>query len=98
MGMFTTRKPRAFRHEYVYVNERKEKLKEIEERAKRELGMIPPKECNPEDIRGTYVKATKHLRRRKESGKKPTSVAIILIVIAVLLFIWHWIVTGSVHF
>ena len=26
MGMFTMRKPRGFRHEYIYVDERKEKL------------------------------------------------------------------------
>ena len=26
MGMFSSEKPRAFSHEYIYVNERKEKL------------------------------------------------------------------------
>lgn len=50
MGMFTMRKPRGFRHEYIYVDERKEKLQKMEETAKRELGMLPPKEFNPEDI------------------------------------------------
>ena len=28
MGMFTMRKPRGFRHEYIYVDERKEKTAE----------------------------------------------------------------------
>ena len=69
MAFFKTREPRKFNHPYMYVNERKDKLKAIEERAKRELGMAPPKEFNPEDIRGTFVKGTKHLRRRKESGR-----------------------------
>ena len=45
------RKPRGFRHEYIYVDERKKKKNQkIEETAKR-LGILPPKEFNPEDIR-----------------------------------------------
>ena len=41
MGMFTVREPRRFEHKYIYVDERKEKLAKIEERAKRRLGMLP---------------------------------------------------------
>ena len=64
--MFSVRKPRGFQHNYIYYDPRKEKLKEIDERAKRELGLLPPKEFEPEDIRGKFVQATKHLKRRKE--------------------------------
>ena len=41
MGMFfnSMRKPRGFNHQYIYVNERKEKLEKMEEKAKRELGI-----------------------------------------------------------
>lgn len=98
MALFNTRKPRAYDHPYIYVDERKEKLKKIEERAKRELGMLPPKEFNPEDIRGTFVKATKHLRRQKESGRKPLKVGIALIIIAALICLWHYLLTGSLRF
>ena len=38
MGMFTMRKPRSFNHRYIYVDERKEKLAKMEEKAKRDLG------------------------------------------------------------
>lgn len=98
MALFKTRKPRAFHHPYMYIDERKEKLKAMEERAKRELGMLPPKEFDPEEIRGTFVKATKHLRRRHESGRKPLKFGVALIIIAILVFLWHYLLTGSFRF
>ena len=56
MGMFKMEKPRRFNHQYIYVDERKEKLQKLEEKAKRELGMPSyPKEFSPEDIRGKFV-------------------------------------------
>ena len=95
MGMFTMRKPRGFRHEYIYVDERKEKLQKIEETAKRELGMLPPKEFNPEDIRGKFVEGTTYLKRRKESGRKPLSYGVMFVAIVVLLYILHYPITGE---
>ena len=79
MGMFfnSMRKPRGFNHQYIYVNERKEKLDKMEEKAKRELGMLPEKEFSPEDIRGKFVEGTTHLKRRKASGRKPVSLSLI---------------------
>ncbi len=71
MGMFAMRKPRGFQSSYIYVDERKEKLAKMEENAKRELGMLPEKEFSPEDIRGKFIEGTTHLKRRKESGRKP---------------------------
>ena len=92
MGMFfnSMRKPRGFNHQYIYVNERKEKLEKMEEKAKRELGMLPDKEFSPE--------GTTHLKRRKASGRKPVSFGIILIIIAFLLYLWHYLATGSWSF
>ena len=59
--MFKQRGPRGFQHQYIYVDERKERLKEIETRAKRELGMLPPKEATAEErIRGKMVDQTTH--------------------------------------
>lgn len=95
MGMFTIRKPRGFNHQYIYVNERKEKLAKMEDRAKRELGMLPEKEFSPEDIRGKFVEGTTHLKRRKQSGRKPVHLGMILVLIAVLIFIWHYLQTGK---
>ena len=83
MGLFKSgmNKPRRFNHQYIYYDERKEKLDKRVEDNKRELGMIPEKEVTPEDIRGKFVEGTKHLKRRKDSGRKPLNVGIIILVI-----------------
>ena len=96
MGMFTMRKPRGFLHSYIYVDERKEKLAKMEEDAKRELGMLPEKEFSPEDIRGKFVEGTTHLKRRKESGRKPVHLGVLLLIIALLIYLWYAITNGII--
>ena len=98
MGMFNVRKPRGFNHQYIYVDERKEKLTKMEEDAKRDLGMLPEKEFSPEDIRGKFIEGTTHLKRRKESARKPAHLGVILAIIALLIFLWHYLQTGSWSF
>ena len=90
------RKPRGFNHPYIYVDERKEKLAKMEENAKRELGILPPKEFSPEDIRGKFVEGTTHLRRRKESGRRPVHLGIILAAIVLLIYLWYAITNGII--
>ena len=99
MGIFKSEKPRAYSHQYIYVDERREKLSKIEENAKRDLGMLPPKELTSEErIRGKFVEGTKHLKRRKESGRKPLTYAALIIVIGVFCYILHYLVTGELTF
>lgn len=84
MGFFNQRKPRGFNHQYIYVDERRERLKAMEERAKRELGLIPEAEKTAEErIRGKFVEQTSHLKRQQEKGSPSSSKW--LIIIAVLL-------------
>lgn len=90
------RKPRGFNHPYIYVDERKEKLAKMEESARRDLGMLPEKEFSPEDIRGKFIEGTTHLKRRKESGRKPVHLGIILAVITVLGYLWYAINNGII--
>ena len=96
MGMFAMRKPRGFNHSYISVDERNEKLAKMEENAKRDLGMLPEKEFSPEDIRGKFIEGTTHLKRRKESGRKPMHLGIILVVMAVLIYLWYAISNGII--
>ena len=93
--MFSVRKPRGFHHNWIYVDERKEKLAKIEENAKRDLGMLPPKEFDPEDIRGKFVEGTTHLKRRKEGGTKASN-GMLLFLIIVLLWVWYAIMNGII--
>ena len=96
MNFFRMNKPRGYQHQYIYYDERKEKLAKIEENAKRDLGMLPPKEFTPEDIRGMFVEATKHLKRRKESGKKPVSYGVLILFIVLLLLLMRFLYTGEI--
>ena len=99
MGYFKQREPRRFDHKYIFVDERKEKLAKLEENAKRDLGMLPPKELTAEErIRGKFVEGTKHLKRRKESGRKPLTYAALLIGIGALCYVLHYLVTGELTF
>jgi hypothetical protein len=95
MNFFKMNKPRGYQHKYIYYDERKEKLAKIEENAKRDLGMLPPKKFTPEDIRGKFVDATTHLKRRKQSGKKPVSYGVLIMSIILLLILMRYLYTGE---
>ena len=95
MGYFKMPTPRRFNHSYIYVDERKEKLRKIEEKAKRDLGMLPPEELTYEEkLRGAFVKETTHLKRRKNEGQR-LSTKTIIIALIVALFLLRYLLTGS---
>lgn len=91
MGYFKQRQPRRFSHKYIFVDERKEKLDKIVENAKRDLGMLPPKEETYRDrLKGAFVGENSHLARRKENGPKMSTrfiVGALLVCIFVLYFL-----------
>ena len=49
-------------------------------------------------FRGKFVQGTKHLKRRKESGRKPMTYGALFVAILVLLYILHYLVTGEFTF
>lgn len=87
MGMFKMREPRRFNHKYIFVDERKEKLDKIVENAKRELGMLPPREEGyGERIQGAFASENSHLARRKANGTRITTrVAVAALFVCVFL-------------
>ena len=87
--------PRQFNHKCIYYDERKEKLRKIEENAKREMGLLPPDEEGYEErIRGAFVQGTTHLKRRKESTSRLSNKTIVVALVASL-FLLHYLLTGS---
>ena len=98
MGFFKMGAPRKFEHKYIYVDERREKLEKIENKAKRDLGLLPPEE-GPyrERIQGAFVESTTHLKRRKQnSGYLKTQTLLVWLLVAI--FILHYLLTGSWSF
>lgn len=91
MNMFGIRRPRGFHHEYIYYDEREEKLSKIEQRAKEELGISQPSARDYERLRGKFASSTHYLSRRKaneKAGRRPLSAVTVLIAIAVLAAVW----------
>lgn len=98
MGYFGVREPRRFNHKYIFVDERREKLDKIVENAKRDLGMLPPKDTDYEErIKGAFAQESSHLKRRKENGEKFSTKTLVVLLVA-MLFLLHYLVTGSLKF
>lgn len=88
MSMFQSPKPRGFQHHYLYVDERKERLKEIQQRA-----MMADKKSefnssysSPSSIQGLFRKSS----RQKQSSHFTfllVGLFCLVILIALLLFV-----------
>lgn len=75
MSFFQQPKPRGFQHQYLYVDERKERLKAMERRAKAALGQQEKQPYDAEtQLKGTIRRSTHHAHRRK-----PLSIATVLL-------------------
>lgn len=95
MGLFRQRKPRDFHHEYMFTDMRKDKLKEVENRAKKDLGIADNNKSadREERIRGAFLNATNYTRRRSErrlSGGFVLSTGIVVVLIILLIIIWKF--------
>lgn len=88
MGFFNQPKPRRFNHQYIYVDERKERLKEMEERvtrAKQDAEQPSDAEKTTEErIRGKFVEQTSHLKRQQDRDRTTFSKALFIILMVLL--------------
>jgi len=90
MSFFKQQKPRPFHHEYMYVNERKERLRKIEEQAKKELGLSDKETFKTEDLKGAFYEATPRTSRRRQqlnSGIGIANIGLLLIILLILLVV-----------
>ncbi len=89
MSLFSQRKPRKFSHSYIYVDERADRLREIEERAKLDLGMETSFGYRPDSLRGAFS-AGRDSRNRRGFGHGATvSLPMIATIILLLLLIGY---------
>lgn len=95
MSMFQSPKPRGFQHHYLYVDERKERLKEIQQRA-----MTADKKS---ELNSSYSSSSIQGLFRKSSRQKQSShftfllvgLFCLVILIALLLFVTTVLVTPA---
>ena len=96
MGIFSfykMRKPRQFEHKPIYFDPQKEALQKRIQKAKVELGVVEPDfELYKEEIRGSFVEGTKHLKKSKNKGddirNRVYKNARLLLILALLIFIF----------
>ena len=91
MGFFHLPKPRHFHHEPIYFDEHKDRVKQIEKRARQELKVKESHGFDAGNIRGAFTRdaAKKRARRRSliTSVLQANTGAMIVIIIALIL-IW----------
>ena len=70
MGFFKQPKPRRFSHPYQYVDERKERIKEIEMRAKKELGMQDQESLTGATVKGSFLQLNIYRNVKQDHGTR----------------------------
>lgn len=87
--LFPVRKPRRFHHEPIYRDERKERLRQLEQRARRELGMDAEGSDAGHTPHRSLLGATDRDRRRQRlhgSRSNRWLALLIILFIAVLIY------------
>lgn len=87
MPLFKQRKPRKFNHKYIYADERADRLREIEERARRDLGMTQTEGYRSNSLRGAFSTGQDSRNRRgfgrEATVSQPVVAAIVLLLILI---------------
>lgn len=78
------KRPRPFSHSPIYINDRKSRLAEVEQRARRELGLSTPDDGNSENLRGVFKSVQKH---RKGTGMRWDSLKLLLFVFVLIVIL-----------
>ncbi len=89
MNFFRMPKPRGFNHKYIYYDERRARLRDIEERARRELGMAPTDGSgSAARLRGAFTTSARRRRtsaRGGSAGRGQLHTAILVFILIALL-------------
>lgn len=91
------KKPRPFFHSPIYIDDRRDRLAEIERRAREELGLDDSSAFESGSLHGAFSRGLRHVPQRKGSArgtflsfsdKKGLGVPKLLMLIVLLMLIW----------
>ncbi len=89
MMFFNTRKPRPFHHTYIYVDEHKDRVNQIEQHARQELSMEQPSRGDEasrrKSLHEAFAAATPHVARHKRRGLSTVMWGPLLLIVLMLL-------------
>ena len=89
MNPFRVRQPRRFHHPLIYSDERQERLRDIERRARRELGLPVSDGYRPDNLRGAFSRPSsrkgRHVGRGRASRRHVPASVLLLLIVALLL-------------
>lgn len=96
MSFFKQQRPRGFRHNYMYVDMRREQFREIEERVRKKQCKTSDRDRNGDELRGSFSGSVSHLRNR--SARKQSVVFSLLsgltvVFILILIIVWKVLLT-----
>ena len=78
------RRPRPFSHSPIYINERRERLADVEHKARRELG-LEYKDTFPETLHGLFKSVQRHQKGRGLRWNTPKLTLLIFVLIVILI-------------
>lgn len=91
MGLFYSRKPRRFHHEYMFIDTRKERLAAIKKKAEMELKADGRLDTVSRLERGVFLNATRYVSHRKEKSLSAGHLFIsVIAVMLVFLLVLIW--------
>ena len=88
MSFFYQRKPIGFQHQYLYVDERKERLKELEQKVMAELGLENTDKNNRKDLRGSFKNSSRYQNKRKCHSVNSPIIMGLFMLLLVILVLW----------
>lgn len=91
MSFFKQPKPRKFHHEPIYYDEHRDRVRQIEEKARRELGIEPKEHFSAENIRGAFSNSSRRLTgNRRGLGRMAVlaNSSALVVIIIILLLVW----------
>lgn len=87
--LFQTAKPRRFNHAMVFYDERRERLRMIEARAKSELGMMSESQCDERCLADRPI-FVRRVGKRKSTLLMSCLAVVVLLLALLLLCLMPW--------